>query len=159
MQDGGAPLAGDYPRYTAGVAMLETAERFTPVEKEPSLRELLLLIGGLRALNEAIDRARSEVLLETYIFDFAGATLRVAEALERAAARGLCVQVVVDGGDPLHEDLVVVDLDGVGDRQPEVPAADQRGPLRDRPLARGDLLAPRRLALECALVAGPPSPL
>jgi DNA repair protein RecO (recombination protein O) len=49
----GAPLAGDYPRYTAGVAMLETAERFTPVEKEPALRQLLLLIGGLRALGEA----------------------------------------------------------------------------------------------------------
>ena len=49
----GAPLVGDYPRYTAGVAMLETAERFTPVEKEPALRQLLLLIGGLRALSEA----------------------------------------------------------------------------------------------------------
>jgi DNA repair protein RecO (recombination protein O) len=48
----GDPLAGDYPRYTAGVAMLETAERFTPVEKEPALRQLLLLIGGLRALVE-----------------------------------------------------------------------------------------------------------
>jgi DNA repair protein RecO (recombination protein O) len=48
----GEPLTGDYPRYTAGVAMLETAERFTPVEKEPSLRELLLLIGGLRTLGE-----------------------------------------------------------------------------------------------------------
>ena len=49
----GVPLAGDYPRYTAGVAMLETAERFTPVEKEPALRQLLLLIGGLRALGDA----------------------------------------------------------------------------------------------------------
>ena len=49
----GEPLAADYPRYTAGVAMLETAERFTPVEKEPALRQLLLLIGGLRALGEA----------------------------------------------------------------------------------------------------------
>jgi DNA repair protein RecO (recombination protein O) len=49
----GEPLAGDYPRYTAGVAMLETAERFTPVEKEPALRQLLLLIGGLRALGQA----------------------------------------------------------------------------------------------------------
>ena len=48
----GDPLAGDYPRYTAGVAMLETTERFTPVEKEPALRQLLLLIGGLRALVE-----------------------------------------------------------------------------------------------------------
>jgi DNA repair protein RecO (recombination protein O) len=49
----GEPLAADYPRYTAGVAMLETAERFTPVEKEPALRQLLLLIGGLRSLGEA----------------------------------------------------------------------------------------------------------
>jgi DNA repair protein RecO (recombination protein O) len=49
----GQPLAGDYPRYTAGVAMLETAERFTPVEKEPALRQLLLLIGGLRSLGDA----------------------------------------------------------------------------------------------------------
>ncbi|MGH3227735.1 MAG: DNA repair protein RecO [Streptosporangiaceae bacterium] len=48
----GEPLAADYPRYTAGVAMLETAERFTPVEKEPALRQLLLLIGGLRSLGE-----------------------------------------------------------------------------------------------------------
>jgi DNA repair protein RecO (recombination protein O) len=51
----GAPLAGDYPRYTAGTAMLETAERFTPVEKEPALRQFLLLIGGLRALGETGD--------------------------------------------------------------------------------------------------------
>ncbi len=49
----GEPLAGDYPRYTAGVAMLETAERFTLVEKEHALRQLLLLIGGLRALGGA----------------------------------------------------------------------------------------------------------
>jgi len=48
----GELLAGDYPRYTAGTAMLETAERFTPVEKEPALRQFLLLVGGLRALGE-----------------------------------------------------------------------------------------------------------
>src|SRR5215467_9533041 len=48
----GEPLSADYPRYTSGVAMLETAERFTPVEKEPALRQFLLLIGGLRALSE-----------------------------------------------------------------------------------------------------------
>src|SRR5579859_5104199 len=49
----GDALTGDYPRYTAGVAMLETAERFTPVEKEPALRQFLLLVGGLRTLNGA----------------------------------------------------------------------------------------------------------
>jgi DNA repair protein RecO (recombination protein O) len=51
----GTPLASNYPKYTAGTAMLETAERFTPVEKEPAIRQFLLLIGGLRALGEAID--------------------------------------------------------------------------------------------------------
>jgi len=51
----GTPLAADYPKYTAGTAMLETAERFTPVEKEPAIRQFLLLIGGLRALGEAVD--------------------------------------------------------------------------------------------------------
>ncbi len=62
--------------------------------------ELQLLRGGsalFAALVEAIDAARDEVLLETYIFDFQGATLAVAESLERAAARGVCVRIVVDG--------------------------------------------------------------
>jgi DNA repair protein RecO (recombination protein O) len=35
--------------------MLETAERLTPVEKEPAIRQFLLLIGGLRALGEALE--------------------------------------------------------------------------------------------------------
>jgi DNA repair protein RecO (recombination protein O) len=53
----GPPLAADYPKYTAGAAMLETAERLTPVEKEPAIRQFLLLIGGLRALGEAAELA------------------------------------------------------------------------------------------------------
>ena len=51
----GTPLVSDYPKYTAGTAMLETAERFTPVEKEPAIRQFLLLIGGLRALGDAVE--------------------------------------------------------------------------------------------------------
>jgi DNA repair protein RecO (recombination protein O) len=47
----GEPLTADYPRYTTGTAMLETAERFTPEEKEPAMRQFLLLVGGLRALS------------------------------------------------------------------------------------------------------------
>jgi DNA repair protein RecO (recombination protein O) len=54
----GEQLVADYPRYTAGVAMLETAERFTPMEKEPALRQLLLLIGGLRSLGESVHDSR-----------------------------------------------------------------------------------------------------
>jgi DNA repair protein RecO (recombination protein O) len=43
-------IGDDYGRYTAGTAMLETAERFTAEEKEPALQQYLLLIGGLRTL-------------------------------------------------------------------------------------------------------------
>jgi DNA repair protein RecO (recombination protein O) len=46
----GAALAADYPAYTSGTAMLETAERLTDVEREPSTQLYLLLVGGLRSL-------------------------------------------------------------------------------------------------------------
>ena len=59
------PLVGDYPRYTAGTAMLETAERLTPVEKEPALRQFLLLVGGLRALGEGAHSPR--LVLDAYL--------------------------------------------------------------------------------------------
>jgi cardiolipin synthase len=49
------------------------------------------------AMIEAVDRAQHEVLLETYIFDFAGAGADVGQALTRAAQRGVRVCVVVDG--------------------------------------------------------------
>jgi cardiolipin synthase len=65
----------------------------------PGHRLKLLKSGAalFAALVEAIDGARAEVMLETYIFEFVGATIAVAEALERAAARGVVVRVVVDG--------------------------------------------------------------
>lgn len=46
----GAALAQDYPRWTSGTAMLEAAERLTPVEREPAVQQYLLLVGGLRTL-------------------------------------------------------------------------------------------------------------
>ena len=46
----GAGLTSDYPRWTAGVAMLETAERLTPEEREPSIPQFALLVSGLRSL-------------------------------------------------------------------------------------------------------------
>ncbi|AEG94221.1 cardiolipin synthase ClsB [Ramlibacter tataouinensis] len=61
----------------------------------------LRLLEGSRelfpALIAAIEQAKREVRLETYIFDFTGASSEVAYALERAARRGVAVQVVVDG--------------------------------------------------------------
>jgi DNA repair protein RecO (recombination protein O) len=61
----GDPLVGDYARYTTGVAMLETAERFTTVEKEPALRQFLLLVGGLRTLVEGEHDSR--LVLDAYL--------------------------------------------------------------------------------------------
>jgi len=88
----GAPLAGDYPRYTTGTAMLETAERFTPVEKEPALRQFLLLVGGLRSLGEGVHDPR--LILDAYLLR----TLAVAgyaPALEECA---LCGTRALAGG-------------------------------------------------------------
>ena len=48
----GNDVVDDYPAYTAGTAVLETADRLTAEEKEPSLRLFLLVIGALRALSE-----------------------------------------------------------------------------------------------------------
>lgn len=64
------------------------------------LHDMRLLTGGVdlfAAMVEAVDAAQHEVLLETYIFDFAGAGAEVARALMRAAQRGVRVCVVVDG--------------------------------------------------------------
>ena len=46
----GKDIVGDYARYTAGTAVLETAERLTAEEREPSLRLYLLVVGALRGL-------------------------------------------------------------------------------------------------------------
>lgn len=62
--------------------------------------QLLLLEGGATlfpALVEAMDAARRVVHLETYIFEFTGSAIAVAEAMERAARRGVLVRLVVDG--------------------------------------------------------------
>ena len=67
-----------------------------PLAARPGMRgqalrphhELTLLKGGeefFPALVQAVDAAQHEVLLETYIFDFARSVIAVCEALERAA--------------------------------------------------------------------------
>ena len=46
----GEVISADYDRYTAASVMLETAERLVAEEREPSVQQYLLLIGGLRAM-------------------------------------------------------------------------------------------------------------
>lgn len=61
----GPRLSVDYARYTAGTAMLETAERLTPEEREPALPQYVLLVAGLRAL-VAADHD-SDLILDSYL--------------------------------------------------------------------------------------------
>src|SRR5690349_11256222 len=81
----GEPLASDYPRYTAGVAMLETAERFTPEERQPAQRQFLLLVGGLRALGDGEHGAR--LVLDAFLLRSL-AVAGYAPALEECAVCG-----------------------------------------------------------------------
>ena len=46
----GGTIGVDYDRYTSASVMLETAERLVSEEREPSLQQYLLLVGGLRAM-------------------------------------------------------------------------------------------------------------
>ncbi len=54
-------LGLDYDRYTAGTVMLETADRLVAEEREPSVQQFLLLVGGLRAM-VAGEHAAGQVL-------------------------------------------------------------------------------------------------
>src|SRR6476646_4222486 len=61
----GDRLAGDYPKYTAGTAILETAERLTAEEREPAMRLYLLVVAALRALTDEAHDAR--LVLDAFI--------------------------------------------------------------------------------------------
>ena len=74
----------------------------------PITAQITLLEGSREffpALVQAMDGARHEIHLETYIFDFHGAAADVAQALERAALRGVSTCVVVDGVGTPHVPL------------------------------------------------------
>ena len=72
-----------------------------PDRRSRHVAENLRLYQGGReyfpALVEAIDGAAAWVQMETYLFDVFGAGAEVADALIRAARRGVTVQVLVDG--------------------------------------------------------------
>lgn len=61
----GAQLSDDYPRWTSGTAMLETAERLTPEEREPAVQQFALLVAGLRAL--AAREHDATLILDAYL--------------------------------------------------------------------------------------------
>jgi DNA repair protein RecO (recombination protein O) len=65
----GEPLTANYPAYTAGQVMLETADRLVVEEGEPALPQYQLLVGALRVLNRGTsDGVRPPTLvLDSYL--------------------------------------------------------------------------------------------
>lgn len=61
----GVGLVGDYGRYTAACAVLETADRLTSEEGEPALRLYLLVTGALRALS--LGERDSSLVLDAFL--------------------------------------------------------------------------------------------
>ena len=61
----GKQFLTDYPRYTAASAIAETAERLTPIEREPSLRLFQLTLGALKAL--AAGEHAGGLVLDAYL--------------------------------------------------------------------------------------------
>ena len=101
-------LGNDYERYTAGTVMLETAERLASEEKQPSVQQFLLLVGGLRAM--AAGERRPAQVLDSYLLralSVAGyaPSFRALRPLRCPAERGWAAPLVqpVDGrGAVLH---------------------------------------------------------
>lgn len=64
-----APLRLDYGAFTAGTAMLETADRLVAEEGEPALQQYRLLVGALRTLGEgtAAGPRPATMVLDSYL--------------------------------------------------------------------------------------------
>ena len=58
-------LGLDYDRYTSGTVMLATADRLVAEEREPSVQQCQLLVGGLRAM--ASGERRPPQVLDSYL--------------------------------------------------------------------------------------------
>ena len=65
----GDRLGSDYPAYTAGQVMLETADRLVVEEREPAVQQYQLLVGALRVLNAGTgDGPRpASMILDSYL--------------------------------------------------------------------------------------------
>ncbi|TBT83771.1 DNA repair protein RecO [Propioniciclava sinopodophylli] len=84
------PLCTDYPRYTVGQVMLETADRLVSIENEPSLQQYQLLAGALHALVVGTsDGPRpATLIMDSYLLR-AVATAGFAPSLDSCASCGV----------------------------------------------------------------------
>lgn len=82
------PLCTDYPRFTMGQVMLETADRLVAVESEPALPQFQLLSGALHALAHRVEGGFTpSLVLDSYLLR-AVATGGFAPSLDSCAACG-----------------------------------------------------------------------
>ena len=73
------------------------------------------------AIEAALDRAMNEIYIETYIFENDNTGRRIAEALKRAALRGVTTCVLIDGfGSIGFPKTMVDDLEAAGARVSEL---------------------------------------
>ena len=77
----GEPLTDNYPAYTAGQVMLETAERLVVEESEPAVQQYLLLVGALRALNHGTSDGTTPTDVDLGLLPAAGAGHRRLRAI------------------------------------------------------------------------------
>lgn len=95
----GGALVADYPRYTAGCALLETADRLTPEEGEPARDLFLLLVGALRGL--AAGRRDPHLVLDAYLLR-AMVIAGYAPAITECARCGTEPEIPLDSPDSTH---------------------------------------------------------
>ena len=88
----GEPLSDDYPAYTAGQVMLETADRLVVEESEPALQQYLLLVAALRALTLGTSDGRRPptLILDSYL-------LRALAVAGYAPSFSACARCVISG--------------------------------------------------------------
>jgi DNA repair protein RecO (recombination protein O) len=95
----GGGLVVDYPRYTAGCALLETTDRLTPEEGEPARELFLLLVGALRGL--AHGRRDPHLVLDAFLLR-AMVTAGYAPAITECARCGTEPETPLDAPDGTH---------------------------------------------------------
>ncbi|HEX4221776.1 MAG TPA: DNA repair protein RecO [Pseudonocardiaceae bacterium] len=92
----GLTIVDDYTRYTAGCAVLETADRLAVEEGEPALKLYLLVAGALRAL--AAGERDSSLVLDAFLLramayaGWAPAIMECARCAEPGPHRAFSVQ-------------------------------------------------------------------
>jgi DNA repair protein RecO (recombination protein O) len=65
MMNYGEALTNDYQRWTVASAILEAAERFSPNEHEPALKEFGLVVGAMKVLSE--NRYEPLLILDAFL--------------------------------------------------------------------------------------------